>query len=172
MTKKKGARADGPRKIKDRPLVKAEIVKRRPPGRPPWIPSQEDIENITKWRAVGLNHQQIADLLGISHETLFLRKAEYPEFAAAFTVGKAKGIAAVAAKVFANATTFNNFAAQQYYLTVHGKWRAPQSVELTGKDQGPVETKSTSDKEVLDKVTNAIDAIAERLVPPTKEEGK
>lgn len=148
---------------KDKPLVKAALKEKRPPGRPPWIPSMEDIENIKKWRMIGLGHQHIADLLGVSIDTIYERKKEYPEFSEAFATGRARGVMAVAAKAFNNATTLNDFAAQRYYLETKGNWKSPaQTIEVTGKNGGPVEVVDKT-KEILEKFDTALAAVVSRI---------
>jgi hypothetical protein len=92
-----------------------------PVGRPPWIPSDENIKQVHKYASLGLTQQQIADCLGISINTYCEKKHEFPEFNEAIKRGMSKGIANVAESLVENATT-GNVSAQIFYLKARAKW--------------------------------------------------
>ena len=96
-------------------------------GRPPWIPTQEDIANAELYASRGLTKQDVATALGISYETLNEKTKEYSEFSAALKRGRAKGIAHVANLLIKNAELMNA-SAQIFYLKAVGKW-SDQNIE-------------------------------------------
>jgi hypothetical protein len=62
-----------------------------------------DLAQVEAHAARGLTMEQIAAAMGISDWTLYARKRESKEFSDAIKRGLAKGISAVANKVFQNA---------------------------------------------------------------------
>lgn len=113
-----------------------------PAGRPPFEITQEVIDLAESYASRGLNQQQIADALGISHETFNNKKNQFVEFAEAIKRGKAKGIALVADALLKNIENAN-VTAQIFYLKVHAKWKESSVLELTGEDGKPIQTEQT-----------------------------
>lgn len=88
-------------------------------GRPKWIPPPP--AQVEALAAQGLTEEQIADALGISQQTLILRKKEYSEFAEAIKKGKAKGIAAISNALFQKAKG-GDTTAMIFYLKARAQW--------------------------------------------------
>lgn len=104
-----------------------------------------DLAEVERLASIGLTMEQIAHNLGIATSTLYVRKNESPEFSEAIKRGQAKGIEAVANKVFENAMA-GNVPSALFYLKARAGWRdtplpdaesesdAPESVSLNVKD--------------------------------------
>src|SRR6185437_9379625 len=60
---------------------------KRKMGRPKWMPP--NLNQVRALKAQGLSNESIAHLLGISHQTLYMRKRDYAEFADALKKGLA-----------------------------------------------------------------------------------
>lgn len=106
-------------------------------GRPPWIPSKQNIEEVEKYAALGLTQEQIAHNLRIGLSTLMDKKNEFEEFAEAIKRGQAKGIALVT-NALMKQVKGGNTAAMIFYLKSRAKWRDVQPIELTGPDGEPL----------------------------------
>lgn len=106
-----------------------EIIMSNPVGKPPWIPSQEDIKKAEEYATLGLTKLQIANCLGISYQTLNEKTKEYEDFADAVKRGQDKGIAMVAAKLVNN-VNLGNVSAQIFYLKARAKWSDNDSADV------------------------------------------
>jgi hypothetical protein len=102
-------------------------------GRPRWIPP--DLSVVEELAARGLTLDQIAIHLGCKRATLFEHKRHYSDFSDAIERGKAKGIGKVANVVY-DAAINGSIPAATFFLDRRGGWK--QTVELTGKDGGPI----------------------------------
>jgi hypothetical protein len=91
-------------------------------GRPAWVPTPEAIEKVEELGALGMNHEQICDCLGIHVDTYIEKRKDYPEFGEAVKRGQAKGIAMVTAALQQNMFK-GNVTAQIFYLKCKAKWR-------------------------------------------------
>jgi alpha-glucuronidase len=133
---------------KGKKLPRSEVIAppRRKPGHPPIELTEEDIQKIESLAAKGLVQTEIAEALGICYDTFLQKKREYPQMIDAIKKGRAKGIAAVSNALFNNAVQGNNVAAQIFYLKARAQWKDNQSVELTGKDGGPVAFSDAKDE--------------------------
>jgi len=78
-------------------------VKKHPGGRPKWIPTPEQVEDIETMAKKGLTLEQIAGNLGVSYVTLNARSKELPEILEALKRGKARAINLVAGKLYQQA---------------------------------------------------------------------
>lgn len=134
-------------------------------GRPKWIPTQEDFDNIESLASSGLTKQQIADALGICYDTLNEKSKEYSQFSGALKRGEAKGIANVAQNLIKNVEN-GNVTAQIFYLKCKAGWKETSVNEITGKDGGPVEVENLSRPEKIEKIA----AILERSAAQSNNE--
>lgn len=91
-------------------------------GKPPWIPTEEDIKKVESLAARGMDQQDIALCLGICPQTLSQKKSEFVLLDEAIKRGKAKGIAHVTAQLLKNIDN-SNVTAQIFYLKCKAKWR-------------------------------------------------
>ncbi len=99
-------------------------------GRPPWIPSEEELEKVESLAARGLTQEQIADCIGIHLGTLSAKKSEFDELSEAIKRGKAKGIALVTAELLKNVKA-KNVTAQIFYLKCQAKWKEAKDETLS-----------------------------------------
>jgi hypothetical protein len=86
--------------VENLPVVNSpEIAKRdSKAGRKPWIP--QDLGQVETLASTGLTYTQIADALGIHVHTLLRKRSQFEAFAEALKRGRAKGISAVANKLW------------------------------------------------------------------------
>ena len=105
--------------------------------------TDDEIANIQKLAAV-LNFQQICDFLGVGDTYVKSQMKDRPEVKEAFHKGRNSAIATVAKGLLQKALD-GNLTAQIFYLKTQAGWREKESIELTGKDGGPIETKDMSD---------------------------
>jgi len=87
--------------------------------------------------ARGLDHDDIARVLGISVATLYDHKAKNEEFAEAIRRGKAKGHLAIADAVYNKAKAGNMDAARLILSRRYG-WQEHQKIEVEGMQQGAI----------------------------------
>lgn len=99
-----------------------------PAGRPQFKVTDEVLRKVEKFASLGLTQEQIAHNLGISAQTLKVKKKQYSSFLAAMERGRAKGISAISNAVFESAMS-GNVSNQQFYL----KNRAPDQWESVEK---------------------------------------
>jgi transcriptional regulator with XRE-family HTH domain len=102
-------------------------------GRPPIV--LPDLDKVEELAAKGLTQEQIAKVLGMHWSTLIEKKRAFPKFSEAIERGKARGTHAMANALY-DAGMNGNVSAMTFYLDRRGGWK--QTVELTGKDGGPI----------------------------------
>lgn len=100
----------------------------------PHKPTDDLRRQIEQASGLGLPHDQIAALVGISDETL--RKYYGPELA----VGKAKASAQVAKTLFNKAVQGGDTTAMIWWTKAQMRWAETQRHENSGPDGGPIET--------------------------------
>jgi hypothetical protein len=99
----------------------AEAPKQRSKaGRKSWIPP--DLDQVEALASSGMTYAQIADALGIHLHTLIRKRNQLESFAEALRRGRAKGILAVANKLWESATR-GNVVAAIFFLKCQGGWR-------------------------------------------------
>ena len=94
-----------------------------------------DIKQVKTLASRGLTHEQIAAALGISHDTLYKRKAKYTEFSDAIKEGQGKGLAQVSNALFEQALGGNTSAAI-FYMKNRAGWKDKQ--EFSGDKENPL----------------------------------
>lgn len=102
--------------------------------RKPHEPTDKDRKQVTLMAGIGLTHDQIAKIIGISDETLRKYYATELEVSAAmmnaqvaqnlFSIATSKGAGAVASAIF--------------WMKTRGGWREVERKEITGKDGAPI----------------------------------
>lgn len=126
---------------KERPHQKRD---RKPPGRKPWTPDLEKIEN---WASQGLKDSEIAALCGVCKQTFSAKKTELNEqnepgdLANALARGRAKGTS-MASTALWKAIAGGDVNAMKFYLERRAGWTAKQVIER-------VDLESLSDEELL-----------------------
>lgn len=93
-----------------------------------------DLKRVESLAGRGLTKEKIAEALGISQATLYIKQREDPEFLQAITRGRAKAEAIVADKLWENATKRNNVTAQIFYLKSRCGWSEKSQVEVTNAE--------------------------------------
>jgi len=101
-------------------------------GRPRKEIAKADIPRIQQLASV-LNEQQIADFLGMSHDTFQRRKADDPEVLRAYKAGRAKAIAGVGATLL-ELCRKKNVQAIIFYLKTQAGWKERQGVDVSAFD--------------------------------------
>ena len=112
----------------DLPIVNSPEVPKKTTkaGRKAWIPDLEQVEELA---SSGLTYAQIADALGIHVHTLLRKRGQFEALAEAIKRGRAKGISAVANKLWEMALG-GNVVACIFFLKCQGGWREVQQVDL------------------------------------------
>lgn len=100
-------------------------------GRPPWIPSQEELEKIETLASQGLNQEQIMHCIGVGVSTYHDKKDQYPQLVEALKRGKSKGLAYVTDALLKN-VNLGNVTAQIFYLKCQGGWKEAKHEQTDG----------------------------------------
>lgn len=108
--------------------------------------TDEEIEQIGKLAGV-LNKEQIAAFFGVSSDTLNERMKDQEGVREQIESGRSKAQALVAKGLLQKALD-GNLTAQIFYLKTQAGWREKESIEISGKDGGPIETKDLTDDPV------------------------
>lgn len=108
---------------------------RKPRGRPPFEPTEEQRNKVRMWAAVGTTQEVIASELGICIDTL----AKY--FRAELDEATAKGVANVASTLYAKAMS-GDVTSMIFYLKTRGRWREKASV---GDEDNPLVIRTEGD---------------------------
>jgi len=111
-----------------------------------WVFSEEEIIQVGALASV-LNIQQIGEYFGISGRTFDRQLKNEPKVRKAYDEGRNKAIATVGKGLLKKALD-GNLTAMIFYLKTQAGWREKESLELTGKDGGPIETKELTDDPV------------------------
>lgn len=122
-------------------------------GRPHFEPTSEQRLTVQIMSACGMPQEQIATHIGIDAKTL--RKALRAEL----KNGAETANGLVAQSLFKKATGSGNqsVTAAIFWLKTKAGWKDTQSVELTGKDGGPVEYAGVTSRELAEAVKNVRD---------------
>ena len=108
----------------------------------PHKPTDDMRKQVEQASGLGLPHDQIAALIGISDETL--RKY----YRAELGVGKAKASATIAKTLF-NKAQGGDTTAMIWWTKAQMRWSEVQRHELTGADGGAIKTESNIFEELL-----------------------
>lgn len=136
--------------------AKADEKTARPPGRPPFEPTDDQRHTVECMASAGIPQDDIAKVIGIAKCTL------QEHFRDELDNGKARTITKVADSLVRQALA-GNTAAAIFYLKTQGRWReAPQQHEVTGKDGEAVKVETTlSDTDLARKVAFMLAAAKE-----------
>lgn len=93
-----------------------------------------DLEEVERLASSGLTQEQIAAALGIGQTTLYKRKRESADFEDAIKRGQAKGISAVANKLYEKAMS-GDVASLIFFLKARGGWKETVRNENVGDNQ-------------------------------------
>ena len=109
-----------------------------PVGRPAWIPTEEELEKVTKLASQGMNQSQIADCLGIHIGTLMAKKKEFDELNEAIKKGKALGISYVTNKLMAKVGAMDTTCIL-FYLKCQAGWKEASTMDEIAANGGKIE---------------------------------
>jgi hypothetical protein len=140
------------------------MVKRKP-GSNAYEPDDNDRKQVLVLVGMGLTHDQIAKVMGISDESL--RK----HFREELDTGEAKLNAKVAQNLFNIATSKQSgcVPAAIFWMKTRAGWREKDRVELTGADGGPIQIEAKTvevddlDEEQLDALEMALLSVKDKL---------
>jgi hypothetical protein len=107
----------------------------KPNGRPIYRPTDDDRKTVELMCAVGIPHEGIAACIGDGIDDKTLRR----HFSEELKTAKLKANAKIGGAIFSAAMNGNMTAAALWAKTQMG-WRETGTLELTGKDGGPVQT--------------------------------
>lgn len=102
-------------------------------GRPIFSVSEANKKFVREQAGLGVPQEMIGAMIGCSDDTL----RKYFEYE--LLCGKAETISKVANSLVKNAIDNNNVVAQTFYLKTQARWIEKEKLEITGKDDGPVE---------------------------------
>ena len=104
-------------------------------GRPPHLPNEDTRNKVYTLSTVGTRHEDIASVLGISHDTLVKYYKEELD------KGRIEANASVAETLFKQAKE-GNTTAMIFWLKSRAKWKETSQHEISGNPDGtPVEVK-------------------------------
>lgn len=102
--------------MKSRETDRLEMAaKKKKLGRPAVVITKAICEKAEALAGRGLTMEQIAECLGFSAGTLYVKQAEFPEFSESLKRGRAKGVAEISNALFQTAKS-GNVTAQIFYL--------------------------------------------------------
>lgn len=133
-----------------RTVAKKATVAKRAVGRPARTLTEEQISELKTLGAL-LNNGQIADYFGIPESTFYEILKRDARVSGELKKGQAKAVAMVAQGVLQRAREGDN-AAAFFYLKTRAGWSEKATLELTGKDGGPIKTEKGLSKEALEKI--------------------
>jgi len=140
------------------------MVKRKP-GSNAYEPDDNDRKQVLVLVGMGLTHDQISKVMGLSDESL--RK----HFREELDTGEAKLNAKVAQNLFNIATSKQSgcVPAAIFWMKTRAGWREKDRVELTGADGGPIQIEAKTvevddlDEEQLDALEMALLSVKDKL---------
>jgi len=123
-------------------------------------PTDKDRKQVTLMAGIGLTHDQIAKIVGISDETL--RKYYGEELATA----TARMNAQVAQNLFSMATGkgAGSVASAIFWMKSRGGWREVDRKEITGPNGGPIKTENTNKLDVSGLSLEELEALEKALI--------
>jgi len=132
--------------------------------RKPHEPTDKDRKQVSLMAGIGLTHNQIAKIVGISDETLRKYYDKELEVSAAmmnaqvaqnlFSIATSKGAGAVASAIF--------------WMKTRGGWREVERKEITGKDGGAI-TINTNKLDVSQLDDDQLEALESALITTMNE---
>jgi DNA-binding XRE family transcriptional regulator len=128
-------------------------------SRKPHEPTDKDRKQVTLMAGIGLTHDQIAKIIGISDETLRKYYAEELELAAAkmnaqvaqnlYSIATSKGAGAVASAIF--------------WMKSRGGWREVDRREITGANGAPIQLEAKRTIKLDDMDDDTLEQIEQAL---------
>jgi len=133
--------------------------------RKPHEPTDKDRKQVSLMAGIGLTHDQIAKIIGISDETLRKYYDKELEVSAAmmnaqvaqnlYSIATSKGAGAVASAIF--------------WMKTRGGWREVERKEITGKDGAPIAI-NTNKLDVSELDDDQLEALETALVTTMSHE--
>ena len=116
-------------------------------GRPKFEITKDVCKKAESLAAQGLTKEQIAQVLGISYQTLNEKTKEYSDFSEAIDAGKAKGIAQITNALYKKASE-GDVPAQKYYLNNRDNRNWKDRIEQKTTHEGNINLTNLSDEEL------------------------
>ena len=126
--------------------------------RRPHEPTDKDRKQVSLMAGIGLTHDQIAMIIGISDETLRKYYSKELELSAAmmnaqvaqnlFSIATGKGAGAVASAIF--------------WMKTRGGWKEVERKEVTGQDGGPIALASVNLRGLNDKELESMQKLLDK----------
>lgn len=108
-------------------------------GRPPVRPTAEQRKTVKAMTACGISQAEVCLIMGISKPTL------HKHYRHELDTAMAQANAAVGKTAFKLATSGKCVAATIFWAKTRMGWTEKQSVEITGKEEGPLQSITTQD---------------------------
>jgi len=110
-------------------------------ARPAFQPTDEQRKLVEQLAAVGIPQEKMVQMIVDKDHKPIALKTLRKHFAMELETGELKANTKVAQCLYKQATD-GNVTAQIFWLKTRARWKEQQSVELTGKDGGPVQTEA------------------------------
>lgn len=133
-----------------RTVAKKATVAKRAVGRPARTLTEAQRGELETLGAL-LNIQQVAWYFDIPERTFYDMMARDPTISAALQKGKSRAIGKVTKGLLQKAFD-GDLGAICFYLKTQAGWSEKATLELTGKDGGPIKTEKGLSKEALEKI--------------------
>lgn len=134
------------------------------------------IAQVEKLKGIGMTHEEIADIIGVSAVTFTKMAKDSPEFSLALRLGKAKAKAIVSETAFKMATSGRNAPMTQFWLRTQAGWKETVDVKVENKHTVVFETQviggslRQSSKEIGEGDQKQIEDIIDGLIVDEVEE--
>lgn len=123
-------------------------------------PTERDRQQVTLMAGIGLTHDQIAKVIGVSDETLRKYYSEELEVAASKMTAKvAQNLYSIATNKGAGSVT-----AAIFWMKARGGWRETERREVTGADGGPIQQVLTHTLDVSELDVEELEALEKALL--------
>lgn len=103
-----------------------------------WVIQPNEVQRIETMAGLGLNADEIALIMGVSHDTLERAMKKNAAARASMQRGRAIANMNVARSCYENATEHNSFSAQQFWLRARAGWKdqeAPTTININSNDR-------------------------------------
>jgi len=129
-------------------------------SRKPHEPTDKDRKQVSLMAGIGLTHDQISRIVGISDETL---RKYYPE---ELSTSASKMNAQVAQNLFSMATSKSagSVASAIFWMKTRGGWREVDRKEISGIDGAAIKTESTNKLDLTGLSLEELKALEKALI--------
>lgn len=118
------------------------MTAKKKPGRQPFKPTPEQRKLVEQLAAFGTPQEDICNFVHDAKGKPIGLMTLHKYFRAELDTAETKANSKVAQCLFYQATVEKNVTAMIFWLKTRARWRETERIELTGKDGGPIESKS------------------------------